>query len=155
MVYVRTADDNDALAWVDEEGRTVTESKHEILRAAACEPSPLPCLSWLTIMLWWRKPSPVSKRNKAPRAGKRFNIGGTTRDKLYDLTQGTEGSRVEYLAVSPAGACETIRVNLKPGNGARKLDFEFDFSTLAVKNRHAQGNVLTKYPIQKISLTKL
>jgi topoisomerase-4 subunit A len=86
---------------------------------------------------------------------KRFNIGGTSRDKLYDLTQGTEGSRVEYLAVSPAGACETIRVNLKPGNGARKLDFEFDFSTLAVKNRHAQGNVLTKYPIQKISLTKL
>ena len=38
MVYVRTADDNDALAWVDEAGRTVTESQHEILRAAACEP---------------------------------------------------------------------------------------------------------------------
>jgi len=39
MVYVRTADDNDALAWVDEEGRTVTESQHEILHAAACEPN--------------------------------------------------------------------------------------------------------------------
>lgn len=39
MVYVRTADGNDALAWVDEEGRTVTESQHEILRAAACEPA--------------------------------------------------------------------------------------------------------------------
>jgi hypothetical protein len=39
MVYVRTADGNDALAWVDEDGRTVTESQHEILRAAACEPS--------------------------------------------------------------------------------------------------------------------
>jgi hypothetical protein len=38
MVYVRTADGNDALAWVDEQGRTVTESQHEILRAAACEP---------------------------------------------------------------------------------------------------------------------
>ena len=38
MVYVRTADDNDALAWVDEEGRTITESQHEILRAAACDP---------------------------------------------------------------------------------------------------------------------
>jgi hypothetical protein len=37
MVYVRTADGNDALAWVDEEGRTVTESQHEILRAAACD----------------------------------------------------------------------------------------------------------------------
>jgi hypothetical protein len=39
MVYVRTADGNDALAWVNEEGRTVTESQHEILRAAACEPN--------------------------------------------------------------------------------------------------------------------
>lgn len=39
MVYVRTSDDNDALAWVDEQGRTVTESQHEILRAAACDPS--------------------------------------------------------------------------------------------------------------------
>ncbi len=39
MVYVRTADGNDALAWVDEHGRTVTESQHEILRAAACEPA--------------------------------------------------------------------------------------------------------------------
>ncbi len=39
MVFVRTADGNDALAWVDEQGRTVTESQHEILRAAACEPN--------------------------------------------------------------------------------------------------------------------
>jgi len=38
MVYVRTSDNNDALAWLDEEGRTVTESQHEILRTAACEP---------------------------------------------------------------------------------------------------------------------
>ena len=41
MVYVRTADGNDALAWVDEDGQTVTESQHEILRAAACEPPTL------------------------------------------------------------------------------------------------------------------
>ncbi|GMV92422.1 MAG: hypothetical protein AMXMBFR82_22000 [Candidatus Hydrogenedentota bacterium] len=38
MVYVRTGDGNDALAWIDPNGRTVTESQHEILRAAACEP---------------------------------------------------------------------------------------------------------------------
>lgn len=38
MVYVRTGEGNDALAWVNEEGKTVTESQHEILRAAACEP---------------------------------------------------------------------------------------------------------------------
>ncbi len=46
MVYVRTADGNDALAWVDEAGRTVTESQHEILRAAACDPD-TPALSRL------------------------------------------------------------------------------------------------------------
>ena len=39
MVYVRTADGNDALSWVNQQGRTVTESQHEILRAAACEPA--------------------------------------------------------------------------------------------------------------------
>ncbi|MBI4559401.1 MAG: NgoFVII family restriction endonuclease [Candidatus Hydrogenedentes bacterium] len=39
MLYVRTGDGNDALAWVDENGRTVTESQHEILRVAACEPN--------------------------------------------------------------------------------------------------------------------
>ena len=39
MVYVRTAEGTDALAWVDEQGHTVTESHHEILRAAACEPN--------------------------------------------------------------------------------------------------------------------
>lgn len=39
MVYTRTAEGNDALIWTDEEGRTVTESQHEILRAAACEPT--------------------------------------------------------------------------------------------------------------------
>ena len=39
MVYLRTSDGNDALAWVDENGNTVTESQHEILRAAACDPT--------------------------------------------------------------------------------------------------------------------
>lgn len=38
MVYVRTADGNDALAWLDEDGKVVTEAQHEILTAAACEP---------------------------------------------------------------------------------------------------------------------
>ena len=47
MVYVRTADGNDALAWVDEKGRTVTESQHEILRSAACE-SATPALTRLS-----------------------------------------------------------------------------------------------------------
>ena len=38
LVYLRTADGNDALAWVDEHGERVTESQFEILRAAECAP---------------------------------------------------------------------------------------------------------------------
>jgi len=38
LVYARTGEGNDALAWVDEQGREVTESQLEILRAAECTP---------------------------------------------------------------------------------------------------------------------
>ena len=41
LVYLRTAEDNDALAWLAPDGRVVTESQLDILRAAACEPSTL------------------------------------------------------------------------------------------------------------------
>lgn len=36
LVFVRTAHDTDALAYLDEEGRSLTESQFEILRLAAC-----------------------------------------------------------------------------------------------------------------------
>ena len=38
LLYLRTADDNDALAWIDRQGRSVTESQLAILQAAACHP---------------------------------------------------------------------------------------------------------------------
>jgi len=38
LVYMKTGDGNDALAWVDEQGGSVTESQFEILRAAECAP---------------------------------------------------------------------------------------------------------------------
>jgi superfamily II DNA or RNA helicase len=38
LVYVRTAEGTDALAWVDRQGRAVTESQYTILKAAECEP---------------------------------------------------------------------------------------------------------------------
>ena len=44
LVYVRTGEGNDALAWVDRDGESVTESQFAILRAAACEPD-TPALS--------------------------------------------------------------------------------------------------------------
>ncbi|MEI7850040.1 MAG: C-terminal helicase domain-containing protein, partial [Chloroflexota bacterium] len=38
LVYVRTGEGNDALAWVDEHSRSVTESQYEILKVAECSP---------------------------------------------------------------------------------------------------------------------
>lgn len=38
LVYIRTGEDNDALAWIDEQGNSVTESQYEILKTAECLP---------------------------------------------------------------------------------------------------------------------
>ena len=38
LAYIRTSQDHDALAWLDRNGNSVTESQFDILRAAACEP---------------------------------------------------------------------------------------------------------------------
>jgi hypothetical protein len=44
LVYMRTAEGNDALAWIDEQGNSVTESQYAILKSAECAPEtkPLP-----------------------------------------------------------------------------------------------------------------
>ncbi len=39
LVYLRTADGNDALAWINQEGKSVTESQFAILKAAECPPA--------------------------------------------------------------------------------------------------------------------
>lgn len=38
LVYVRTGEGNDALAWIDPDGNSVTESQYEILKTAECTP---------------------------------------------------------------------------------------------------------------------
>ncbi len=42
LVYIRTPEGNDALAWVDKNGQSVTESQFEILKAAECTPDTPP-----------------------------------------------------------------------------------------------------------------
>ena len=78
---------------------------------------------------------------------KRFNVVGITRDKKYDLTQGTPDSLVKYFSVKPNAKVE---MKLLPDQGARKTEVEFDFSSLAIKNRSSQGNVVTKYIIKSV-----
>lgn len=38
LVYMRTAEGNDSLAWIDKQGNSVTESQYAILKAAECSP---------------------------------------------------------------------------------------------------------------------
>ena len=83
---------------------------------------------------------------------KRFAVTGVTRDKEYDLTRGTAGSRIWYFSENPNGEAEVLRVTLKPKARLKRLMFEIDFSELAIKGRSAMGNILTKYEVHKIVL---
>lgn len=81
---------------------------------------------------------------------KRFAVKGITRDKEYDLTKGTAGSKVLYFSSNSNGEAEVLKIILKPKPKLKKIAFEFDFSQLAIKGRQSQGNLLTKYLIKKI-----
>ena len=83
---------------------------------------------------------------------KRFNVTGVARDKEYDLTMGTPGSKVIYFTANPNGEAEVINVTLKPQLHLKKLEVCKDLSELAVKGRGSRGNVLTKYDVKSIVL---
>lgn len=83
---------------------------------------------------------------------KRFAVTGITRDKEYSLTKATPGSRILYFSDNPNGEAEVIRIILKPKQKLKKLIFEFDFRELAIKNKNAMGNILSKHSVHKISL---
>ena len=83
---------------------------------------------------------------------KRFAVTGVTRDKEYDITKGTEGSRILYFSANTNGEAETVKVILKPKPRQKLLVFEKDFSTIAIKGRGSMGNILTKADVHKISL---
>jgi topoisomerase-4 subunit A len=82
---------------------------------------------------------------------KRFAVTGITRDKEYDVTLGTNKSKITYFSANDNGEAEIITVNLTAQSTARIKVFDFNFSQLGVKNRSAMGNVLTKYPVRKIA----
>ena len=81
---------------------------------------------------------------------KRFNVTGVTRDKDYDLTKGSERSKVHYLKANPNGEAEVVKIILTPGCPAKKKEFDFYFEELEIKNRGSIGNQVTKYPIKSV-----
>lgn len=83
---------------------------------------------------------------------KRFSVTGVTRDKEYNLTKETKGSRITYFSANPNGEAETLKVILKPKPRLKKQVFEYDMGELAIKGRQSMGNILTKHDVHKISL---
>ena len=83
---------------------------------------------------------------------KRFNVTSMTRDKEYDLTQGTPGSKVMYFTANPNGEAEVIKVTLDPNPKLKKIFIDQDFSEIMIKGRASKGNLLTKNPVHRIGL---
>ena len=83
---------------------------------------------------------------------KRFAVTSVTRDKEYDITQGTPGSEVLWFTVNHNGEAETVKIYFRQRAKLKKLIDEYDFSQLLIKGRASRGNLVSKNPIQKIQL---
>jgi topoisomerase-4 subunit A len=83
---------------------------------------------------------------------KRFQLGGTTREKVYNLAA-SEGSKLVFFdETKNAESIPTkIRVQLSGRCSARVKDFEFDLKELTVGSRNAKGVTVTQYPIKEVT----
>nr|WP_262489469.1 DNA gyrase/topoisomerase IV subunit A [Hymenobacter sp. IS2118] len=82
---------------------------------------------------------------------KRFLVSGITRDKTYDLTKGTKGTKTLYLTANPNSESEIVGIQLSDKAPARVKQFDFDFAELGIKGKGSMGNIVTKQPIKKIT----
>ncbi len=86
---------------------------------------------------------------------KRFTVGGTTRDKEYDLTKGSPGSKVLYFKwhnTNEESSAQMLIVHMKSGLRLRNLTRPVHFAEFGIKARGSLGNIVTKHPIEKILL---
>ena len=83
---------------------------------------------------------------------KRFNVTAITRDRDYPLTKGTKGSKVLYFTANPNGEAEVVTVHHVSSPKIKKVSFDFDFKTLAIKGRQSMGNILTRNAVRSINL---
>ena len=83
---------------------------------------------------------------------KRFAVTSITRDKDYDLTKGTNGSKVLYFTANPNGEAELVTILLRQSGSIKKLKFDLDFADMLVKGRASRGNIVTKYAVKRIEL---
>ena len=86
---------------------------------------------------------------------KRFTVESIQRDKEYDMTMGTPGSRVLYFTANANGEAEVIKITLDNShakNGKSNVYMERSFADVLVKGRNSKGNILTKKPVSRIDL---
>ena len=89
-----------------------------------------------------------------PHMIKRFPITSIMRDKVYDITQGKEGSKIVYFSANANGEAETIKVYIKSKlRNSKVINFDRDFAETPIKGRGVKGNLLTKADVQKITKT--
>jgi topoisomerase-4 subunit A len=84
---------------------------------------------------------------------KRFQIGGVTRDREYDLTKGEPKSKVLYFTANPNGEAEKLTIHLTANCRAKNKVFDYHLADLDIKGRASMGNILTRYPVRKIEKT--
>ncbi|MCB9224128.1 MAG: DNA gyrase/topoisomerase IV subunit A [Crocinitomicaceae bacterium] len=85
-----------------------------------------------------------------PTMMKRFAVQSITRDKEYDLTRGTKGSKLYYFSYHPNGEREVVQVLLRPRPHLKRIKFDIDFGELLIKARSAAGNRVTKEMVAKV-----
>lgn len=83
---------------------------------------------------------------------KRFSVTAVTRDRDYQLTKGTKGTKVLYFTANPNGEAEVVTVHHVSNPKIKKVSFDFDFKTLAIKGRDAMGNILSRNAVRSINL---
>ncbi|MBL19813.1 MAG: DNA topoisomerase IV [Flavobacteriaceae bacterium] len=83
---------------------------------------------------------------------KRFAVTGVTREKHYDLTNGSPQSKVHYFSANPNGEAEIVTIHLRQSGAIKKLKWDLDFADLVVKGRGVRGNTVTKYSIKRVEL---
>ena len=89
-----------------------------------------------------------------PHMIKRFPITSIMRDKVYDITQSKEGSRIVYFSANANGEAETIKVYIKSKlRNSKVISFDRDFAETPIKGRGVKGNLLTKADVQRITKT--
>jgi topoisomerase-4 subunit A len=89
---------------------------------------------------------------KGPAYIKRFAVTSITRDKDYDLTNGSKSSKLWYFSANPNGEAEVISIALRQVGSVKKLKWDLDFAEVLIKGRASKGNTVTKYPIKNVEL---